>query len=71
MSMEGKKDSLSNWFFSIAMKCAYNFDVNFTQSINITLEPNFLTSFNLYGNSKWSSDYGQINMNSGYLKGLM
>ncbi|MDR2399997.1 MAG: hypothetical protein LBD61_06210 [Endomicrobium sp.] len=70
MSMESKKDSLSNWFFGIAAKCAYNLDIDFTQTIGITLQPNFLTSFNLYGDTKWNSGYGQINMNSGYLKGL-
>jgi predicted outer membrane repeat protein len=70
MSMEGKKDSLSNWFFGGAAKYAYNLHIDFTQIIGITLQPNFLGSFNLYGDSKWNSEYGQINMNSGYLKGL-
>lgn len=67
IDIDGTTDSVNNWLAGGAGKVAYDVRLN---AENIILQPNLLLSYNYIGAQNWDSDYGNIDMASGYLNGL-
>jgi hypothetical protein len=65
MEVGGYEDTTGNWFVGGALKAAYN--IHATK--NIVVQPNVLTSYNYYGSQTWTSNYGDMSMQSGHLQG--
>jgi len=66
MSLNGVTDHTGNWFAGTAVKSAYNHRA----AKHWIIQPNFLISYNIFGNQHWGSDFGAISMVAGYLNGI-
>lgn len=66
MSVAGTRDQTGNWFAGLAAKSAYNIKL----PKDFILQPNFLMSYNAFGQQNWNSDFGNASLSSGMLNGL-
>lgn len=66
MNVNGTRDVTGNWFAGVASKSAYNISL----PKDFILQPNFLISYNAFGNQNWSSNYGNTSMLTNMLNGL-
>lgn len=67
MSGEGYNENTGNWYAGCAAISAYNFH----PKKNIIIQPILWTGYNIIGKQNWHSDYGNLNMATGYLNGLV
>lgn len=66
MNVNGTRDQTGNWFAGVASKSAYNISL----PKDFILQPNFLISYNAFGNQNWSSNFGNTSMLTNMLNGL-
>ena len=59
-------DKNGNWYVGAATKAAYNFH----PSKHFIVQPNFLAAWNLSGEQRWHTNYGDMNMNTGMFNGV-
>ncbi len=66
MSVGGVTDETGNWFAGTAAKVGYDWQV----TRNFIIQPSLLASYNIFGKQNWTSDFGAVSMNSGFLNGI-
>lgn len=66
MYVNGTRDTTGNWFAGVASKSAYNISL----PKDFILQPNFLVSYNAFGNQNWNSGFGNTSMLTNMLNGL-
>lgn len=66
MYVNGTRDTTGNWFAGVASKSAYNISL----PKDFILQPNFLVSYNAFGNQNWNSSFGNTSMLTNMLNGL-
>ncbi len=66
MNVAGYTDKTGNWYAGTAAKAAYNFH----PSKHFIIQPTLLASYNLFGEQKWHTDFGDMHMYSKMLNGV-
>lgn len=66
MDVRGFNDETANWFVGTAAKAAYNYH----PTKHFIVQPNLLASYNMFGEQKWYSHYGDMSMYSKMLNGV-
>lgn len=66
MNVAGYTDKTGNWYAGTAAKAAYNFH----PSKHFTIQPTLLASYNIFGEQRWHTDFGDMSMRSRMLNGV-
>lgn len=66
MHVDNVLDNTGNWFWGTAHRFAYNWNIK----RNFIIQPNFLASYNMFGEQNLHSDFGAMGMRSGMLNGV-
>ncbi len=66
MSVAGNSEDAFNYFFGLASKTAYDWQLG----SHFKVQPSLTLAYNLFGQQNWHSDYGQMGMSSGFLNGF-
>lgn len=66
MDVAGYTDDTGNWFAGTAAKAAYNFH----PSKHFVIQPTALVSYNMFGQQRWHTGFGDMNMQATYLNGI-
>ena len=66
MNVTPTDDNTSSWFAGVASRSAYNIGL----TSDLTLQPDFLLSYDTFGGQNWNSSFGDLNMTSNMLNGF-
>ena len=66
MDVAGYSDDTGNWYAGTAAKAAYNFH----PTKHFVIQPTVLASYNLFGEQRWHTDFGDMSMRANMLNGI-
>lgn len=66
MDVAGTSEDALNYFFGLASKTSYDWNV----SSHFKIQPSLTLAYNMFGQQNWHSDFGQMSMMSGFMNGF-